>query len=79
MNLGVRQPAGEAHVQPLWTVADIAQYLALSEDHVRERIVTRVDFPRPALALGRTRRWRQSDIERWMVTASSARRKNRAG
>ncbi len=71
----MNEKAGPA---PLWTVADIAQHLVLSEDHVRERVVTRADFPRPALALGRTRRWRPGDIERWMVIASSARRKSRA-
>lgn len=33
-------------------VADIARRLALSEDHVRERVVTRADFPRPAFQIG---------------------------
>lgn len=54
-------------IAPMLTVADIARRLALSEDHVRERIVTRTDFPPPAFQIGRTRRWEQAHVERWIA------------
>jgi predicted DNA-binding transcriptional regulator AlpA len=59
--------------EPMLTVADIARRLALSEDHVRERLVTRADFPRPAFQIGRTRRWEADQVEGW-IRARSARR-----
>lgn len=51
----------------MMTVAAIARRLSLSEDHVRERIVTRPDFPPPAFQIGRTRRWEAADVERWIA------------
>jgi predicted DNA-binding transcriptional regulator AlpA len=60
---------------PMMTVADIARRLALSEDHVRERVVTRADFPEPAFQMGRTRRWEAAHVERWI---SARRPKNSA-
>lgn len=60
------------HVIPMLRVADIAKRLALSPDHVRERIVTRADFPAPAFQIGRTRRWEATHVERW-ITARARR------
>lgn len=67
---------------PMLRVADIARRLALSEDHVRERIVTRADFPAPAFQMGRTRRWEVADVERWIFgrrgrTSASTRSRRR--
>jgi predicted DNA-binding transcriptional regulator AlpA len=53
--------------KPMMKVADIAIRLALSEDHVRERLVTRADFPKPAFQIGRTRRWEAADVEQWIA------------
>lgn len=58
----------------MMTVSDIARRLALSEDHVRERLVTRADFPPPAFQIGRTRRWESDHVERW-IKARAAQRK----
>lgn len=62
---------------PMMTVADIARRLALSADHVRERLVTRADFPTPAFQIGRTRRWEAAHIERWIIRARSASKSRR--
>lgn len=55
------------NVVPMLRVADIAKRLALSADHVRERIVTRADFPAPAFQIGCTRRWEAAHVERWIA------------
>lgn len=61
-------------IVPMLRVADIARRLALSEDHVRERLVTRADFPAPAFQMGRTRRWEAAHVERWIAARARARR-----
>lgn len=46
---------------------DISQRLNLEHAYVRDRVVKRADFPRPALALSqKCRRWRQDDFEEWL-------------
>lgn len=71
----MRKPRrGNPNVVPMLRVADIARRLALSEDHVRERLVTRADFPAAAFQIGRTRRWEVADVERW-ITARQRQRK----
>lgn len=62
--------------EPMMTVADIARRLALSEDHVRERVVTRADFPAPAFQIGRTRRWEPAHIERWISARRGQQRRS---
>ncbi|MGH2448383.1 MAG: hypothetical protein ACRDFS_07250 [Chloroflexota bacterium] len=63
------------NVVPMLRVADIARRLALSVFHVRERIVTRADFPAPAFQMGRTRRWEVADVERWIAARARTRRR----
>jgi len=49
------------------TTEDIAKALKVSTRHAREKVVTRADFPRPAVALSRKmRRWDSADVQRWM-------------
>lgn len=44
----------------------IAELLGYQAKYVRERIVTRPDFPKPALApSSRKRRWAQADVIAW--------------
>lgn len=46
--------------------ADMAQRWGVRREYVTDRIVTRPDFPPPAVAFSRkTRRWRLSDVEAW--------------
>ena len=59
-----RGAAAAGFPAPMMTVADIARRLALSSDHVRERVVTLADFPRPAFQIGRTRRWEVAGLAR---------------
>ena len=51
----------------LLTPQDIAQILGMSKTYVRDRLVKRPDFPRPAISLSqKTRRWSQVDVRSWM-------------
>ncbi len=44
--------------------AAIAKLIGLSHDTVRDRVVHRPDFPRPAIALNtRVRRWSRESVE----------------
>lgn len=63
----MKKPRPNPDIVPMLRVADIAQRLSLSVFHVRERIVTRADFPAPAFQIGRTRRWEAADVERWIT------------
>ncbi|SEF31425.1 hypothetical protein ABL840_08940 [Variovorax sp. NFACC27] len=46
---------------------DISERLNLEHAYVRDRVVKRPDFPRPALALSqKCKRWRQEDFEEWL-------------
>lgn len=48
-------------------IAEISQALNLSHDYVRDRLVKRADFPRPALSLSqKCRRWSRESFEEWL-------------
>ena len=45
----------------------IAQMTGTRREYVRDHMVKRPDFPRPALVLSqKTRRWGRPDVERWL-------------
>ncbi|VUZ28965.1 Uncharacterised protein [uncultured Comamonas sp.] len=51
---------------PRLDTAGIAELLGLSREHVTDRIIKRVDFPRPFINVSRrTRYWRTSDVLAW--------------
>lgn len=51
----------------LLTLDDIAAMLSAKRPLVRDRIVKRPDFPRPAVSLSqKTRRWSKADVENWV-------------
>jgi predicted DNA-binding transcriptional regulator AlpA len=50
----------------LMSIQDIAAVLRLNPAHVRDRLVKRPDFPRPAINEPRFRRWRAAAIDRWI-------------
>jgi predicted DNA-binding transcriptional regulator AlpA len=53
--------------QSLIDTRAIAGMLGMSTKHVRERLVRRPDFPRPALQLSvKTRRWDLADVQVWL-------------
>lgn len=59
----------------LLTTADMAARWGVSREYATDRIVTRPDFPAPALVFSRkTRRWALADVEAW-----EARQAARAG
>jgi predicted DNA-binding transcriptional regulator AlpA len=46
---------------------DIAAELQLARAYVVRRVLTRPDFPRPALELSRkVRKWSREEFERWL-------------
>lgn len=48
-------------------IQDISTHLNLGHDYVRDRLVKRPDFPRPALSLSqKCRRWNRDDFEDWL-------------
>lgn len=52
----------------LLTLDDIAAMLSAKRPLVRDRIVKRPDFPRPAVSLSqKTRRWSKVDVENWLA------------
>ncbi len=47
--------------------ADIGKMLNLKANYVRDKLVKRVGFPRPALDLSqKTRKWDKADFEKWL-------------
>lgn len=51
----------------LMTLDGIADALKLHRKFVRDRLVKKPGFPRPAVAISqKNRRWRASDIEAWV-------------
>lgn len=45
----------------------IAETTGLRREYVRDRVVTRADFPSPALELSqKSRKWNREDFERWL-------------
>jgi predicted DNA-binding transcriptional regulator AlpA len=54
-------------VSDLLTLADMGAALGLTPAYVRDKIVKRVDFPRPTLALSQKhRRWSRGDFDGWL-------------
>lgn len=52
--------------QKWMSTADIAELMQCSAKHVRERIVTRPDFPAPVSAVSpKMRRWSEADVLRF--------------
>lgn len=52
---------------PRLDTAGIAALLGLTRVHVTDRIIKRVDFPKPFINVSRrTRYWRTSDVQAWM-------------
>jgi len=49
----------------LWTIADVAEYLQLSVDHVRDRVVHSPGFP-AAARIGHAKRWKPEDVRAWV-------------
>lgn len=48
-------------------IPEISQALNLSHDYVRDRLVKRPDFPRPALSLSqKCRRWSRDSFDAWL-------------
>lgn len=48
-------------------IQEISEYLNLSHDYVRDRVVKRPDFPRPHLSLSqKCRRWSRDAFEDWL-------------
>ncbi len=51
----------------LMTYADIAKEPNYKPEYVRDRLVKRIGFPRPALDLSqKTRKWDKADFEKWL-------------
>jgi predicted DNA-binding transcriptional regulator AlpA len=51
----------------LMTHTDIAKKLGYTPNYTRDKIVTRVRFPRPAIELSQKKRlWDEQDIDRWL-------------
>lgn len=51
--------------QRLWTCEDVADYLQLNADHVRNRLVHKPGFP-AAVKIGKVRRWKPEDVRAWV-------------
>ena len=50
------------------TLDDIASSLKLNKVYVRDKVVKRADFPRPAISLSqKTRRWLAEDVQAWIA------------
>lgn len=51
----------------LLSIDDIAERIGENRRYVREQLIKRPDFPRPALVLSqRIRKWLAPDVERWL-------------
>jgi predicted DNA-binding transcriptional regulator AlpA len=49
------------------TLDEIASSLKLNKVYVRDKVVKRPDFPRPAIFLSqKTRRWMLEDVQAWI-------------
>lgn len=53
----------------LLTLDDIAARVGESRSYIRDRVVKRGDFPRPALSLSqKVRKWAAQDVDKWLTT-----------
>lgn len=51
----------------LMTYTDIAKELNYKPEYVRDRLVKRIGFPRPAVELSqKLRKWDRCDFEKWL-------------
>jgi predicted DNA-binding transcriptional regulator AlpA len=54
-------------VSELLTIDDIAARVGESREYVRDKVVKRADFPRPALVLSqKVRKWAVTDLDKWL-------------
>lgn len=52
----------------LWTAQDIADYLKLTPDYIRRKIIKQPNFPEPVTLQGvGTLRWIATEIKEWAV------------
>ena len=52
----------------LLTIDDIAARVGESREYVRDKVVKRADFPRPALVLSqKVRKWADVDFDKWLL------------
>lgn len=57
----------------LLTPQDIAAMLKLAPNYVRDKIVKRHDFPRPAVSFSqKSRRWNASEVNDWLCQQNRA-------
>jgi predicted DNA-binding transcriptional regulator AlpA len=57
----------------LLTIDDITAMVQMRREYVRDKLVKRPDFPRPAFALSqKSKRWSSEDIRRWLERQHSA-------
>ena len=56
----------------LWNMADVAEYFNTSKSTVGGRIVTRVDFPKPVVFEGFSRRWVPEEVKKWALRQRAA-------
>ncbi len=53
--------------EELLTIDDIAATLGLKRETVRDKVVKRSDFPRPAVFLSqKIKRWSGADVQGWL-------------
>lgn len=52
----------------LLTLDDIATHIGESREYVRDKVVKRADFPRPALVLSaKVKKWSSLAFEEWLM------------
>jgi predicted DNA-binding transcriptional regulator AlpA len=57
----------------LLTIDDITAMVQMRREYVRDKLVKRPDFPRPAFALSqKSKRWSSDDIRGWLERQHSA-------
>lgn len=57
-------PSKQEVPAPLWSVAEVAEYLNVSRRGV-ERLIASGKLPKPCVRVGRLPRWKPIDITRW--------------
>lgn len=50
----------------LWTIADVADYVAMSKSHTAQKVVVQPDFPKPVRVLENGHpRWVSTEVMEW--------------
>ena len=56
----------------LMTIDEITAMMQMRREYVRDRLVKRPDFPRPALSISqKSRRWNARDVQDWIAKQSA--------